>query len=140
MQKFANPRVAKVFASYPPKIRKKLLALRELIFGVASKSKEIGKLEEVLKWGEPSYLTSQTESGSLIRIDQKRNDSSHYAIYFHCQTNLIETFKELFPNIFIYEKNRAIVFDEKDRIPIKELRMCISLALTYKLKKARKTK
>ena len=109
--------------------------LRQLIFDVAAKKKEVGELEETLKWGEPAYLTSQTKSGSLIRIDVKKSDPSKYAMYFHCQTNLVNSFKTLFPDTFSYEKNRAIIFDENDRVPVNELRTCIAMALTYHLTK-----
>ena len=109
--------------------------LRQLIFDVAAKKKEVGELEETLKWGEPAYLTSQTKSGSLIRIDVKKSDPSKYAMYFHCQTNLVNSFKTLFPHTFSYEKNRAIIFDENDRVPANELRTCIAMALTYHLTK-----
>ena len=65
-----NPEVATVFETYPKEIRAKLLLLRRLIFNVASETDGVGELEETLKWGQPSYLTTQTKSGSLIRIDQ----------------------------------------------------------------------
>ena len=45
------------------------MKLRQLIFDVAAKTKDVGQLEETLKWGEPAYLTSESKSGSLIRID-----------------------------------------------------------------------
>lgn len=41
-------------------------------------------------------------------------------MYFHCQTRLVDNFKTLFPDTFSYEKNRAIVFDENDSVPVNE--------------------
>jgi uncharacterized protein DUF1801 len=135
MKRISNPEVAQVFNRHPRKMRQKLLKLRQLIFEVASKIDEVGELDETLKWGEPAYLTSQSKSGSLIRIDVKKSDPSRYAMYFHCQTHLVETFRSLFPTTFTYEKNRAIVFNENDRIPVSALRRCIAMALTYHLSK-----
>jgi hypothetical protein len=112
-------------------MRRKLLALRELIFETAASTPGVGKLEETLKWREPAYLTSETKSGSTIRIDWKRSSPSQYAMYFHCQTNLVETFRTLFPNEFIFEGNRAIVFREPDVVPTDSLSFCIAAALTY---------
>lgn len=57
---FSNPEMIEKFANYPSKIRTKLLSLRELIFEVASKTKEVGELEETFRWGEPSYLTTKS--------------------------------------------------------------------------------
>jgi Domain of unknown function (DU1801) len=130
MKRIYDPQVARVFNRYPKKMKQKLMKLRELIFDVAAKT-----MEETLKWGEPAYLTSESKSGSLIRIDVKKSNPSKYAMYFHCQTNLVDSFRTLFPDVFSYEKNRAIVFEEYELVPVNELRTCISMALTYHLTK-----
>lgn len=131
MKPIKNPEVAAVFESYPRKFRHKLLALRELIFQTAKSTEGVGEIEETLKWGEPAYLTSQSKSGSTIRIDWKRSAPTQYAMYFHCQTNLVETFRELFPDKLHFEGNRSIVFDEDDVVPAEPLSTCIATALTY---------
>ena len=56
-------------------------------------------------------------------------------MYFHCQTNLISSFRELFPDYFELDGNRAIVFHEDGKVPGEQLSMCISAALTYHLDK-----
>lgn len=135
LKKIEKPEVAEVFEIYPKEVRTRLLFLRQLIFDVASKTEGVGELEETLRWGQPSYLTAQSKSGSLIRIDQIRSQHGKYAMYFHCQTTLVDTIKEMFRDEFEYEGNRAIVFGTTDQVPVKELRHCISLALTYHLNK-----
>ena len=70
-------------------------------------------------------------SCSTIRIDWKESKPNQYAMYFHCQTKLVDTFKELYKHVFQFEGNRAILFGLDDRIPENELRHCIFLALTY---------
>jgi hypothetical protein len=133
---FANAAVARTFESYPPAMRPKLLALRKLIFQVAASTPGAGKLE-TLKWGEPAYVTSETKSGSTVRIAWKRSSPLQYAMYFHCQTNLVETFRTLFPNEFAFEGNRAIVFRESEVVPTDSLSFCIAAALTYHRARAR---
>jgi hypothetical protein len=130
-----NPAVAAVFNNYPKNMKEKLMFLRQLIFETATSTKGVGELEETLKWGEPSYLTPKTKSGSTVRIDWKSSEKGQYAIYFNCTTNLVETFKEKYPTEFKYGGDRSILFNEDDEIPIKELSDCISLALTYHLNK-----
>ena len=134
----SSPEVAAVFASYPPLLRRRLLALRRLILATAAKTPGVGELEESLRWGEPAYLTSESKSGSTIRIAWKPAAPERYAIYFHCQTNLVGTFRRLFPDTFRFEGNRAISFDATARVPAKELARCIALALTYKQRGRRK--
>ena len=126
--------VEAVFDAYPKPVKTKLLALRRLIFDTAKTTKGVGVLEETLKWGQPSYLTPETKSGSTIRIDQVKPEPGQYAVYFHCQTNLVETFRELYPELR-YGGNRSILLDAQDKVPEAALRHCVALALTYHLGK-----
>ena len=122
-----NPLVIEKFKSYPKEIKPKLNYLRELILETASEN-AISELEETLKWGEPSYLAKK---GSTLRIDWKAKSPNQYAMYFKCTSKLVETFREVFGDTFKYEKNRAILFELEDKVPKKELKECIRLALTY---------
>lgn len=132
MDKFQTPEVEEVFDNYPESIRRKLMFLRQLILDTASETGDVIKLEETLKWGEPSYLC---KGGSTIRINWKKSKPKQYAMYFHCKTKLVDIFKEIYRDKFNFEGNRAIVFNEDDKIPIEELKHCISLSLTYHIRK-----
>lgn len=133
----ARADVRKTFAAYPKNLRAKLEALRRLILETAAATPGVGAIEETLKWGQPSYLTSKSGSGSTIRIDAMKARSDQYAMFFHCQTDLVATFRELYPNQFAFSGNRRIVFGTADKIDKKALCHCIALALTYHLRKRR---
>ena len=128
MEKFNNTDVAEIFSAYPTHIRDKLIFLRQLIFDTAAESADVGEIEETIKWGEPSYLT---RGGSTIRMNWKGSTPSQYAMYFHCKTKLVDTFKELYGDKFVFEGNRAILFDVNDSVPLAETKHCIYLSLTY---------
>lgn len=128
-----NRDVEQVFLSYPPGIRAKLYLLRELIFTTASSIAAVGELSETLKWGEPAYLTEQSRSGSTIRIGWKPARPTRYAMYFHCRTSLVDTFRTLFPEL-AFEGNRAVLFEESRELPVDAVAQCIELALTYHLR------
>ena len=134
MTPFSNPEVRAKFSSYPAVPRKRLLALRELIFRIAAATPGVGELEESFKWGEPSYAT-RSKAGSPFRMDWKARAPDQYAMYFHCQTNLVEIFRTMFPKDFRFEANRALVLALRSPMPEDELAVCISAALTYHLKK-----
>ena len=134
---FENAEVAAIFQAYPDGLREKLLFLRRLIFETAAATEGVGRLEETLKWGQPSYVTAQTGSGSTIRIDRVKSTRAGYAMYFHCQTRLVATFREFYSQQLTFEGNRSILFDQSDAIPARELRHCVALALTYHQHKAR---
>lgn len=123
-----NPDVRAVFEKMPTSTRANILRLRALILEVASELEDTGELEETLKWGEPSYLL---KSGSTIRLGWKPEQADNYFLYFHCQTKLIPTFKELYSDLFDFEGNRAIVFRDGSNEHSDALKHCIKLALSY---------
>jgi hypothetical protein len=128
-----DPAVTALFDAYPKPQKSKLLALRRLILDTARTTEGVGAIEEALKWGQPSYLTSETKSGSTVRIDRVKS-ANQVAVYFHCQTDLVETFRELYPEL-TYGGNRSILLDAADKLPEDALRHCVALALTYHLNK-----
>jgi hypothetical protein len=125
-----TPEVAAVFADFPEPIRDRLLELRELVISTADETEGVTGFAEALRWGEPSFVT---KSGSTVRMNQK--SPTEYALYFNCQSKLVDTFRELFPTTFRFEGNRALVFTLEDPLPQDELRMCLSIALTYHKRK-----
>ena len=132
MKRISDSAVASVFKAYPPGIRAKLMALRELVFDTAEKTAGVGRLTETLKWGEPAYLTDETGSGSTIRLGRLK-DSDHAAVLFNCKTTLVDTFRERFPDQFEYRQTRALLLPVSGALPRQPLSICLSLALRYHL-------
>lgn len=135
MRKFHDARVAAVFKAYPPGVRTRLMALRELVFDTAARTPGVGPLTETLKWGQPSYLTAESGSGTTVRIDRLKGRDDGYAVYFHCQSGLVDTFRTIYPDTFAYDGRRALLFDAGSRLPVRALRHCLALALTHHARK-----
>ena len=133
MRPFTNKDVEACYNECPKALRTRLLHLRTMIFEIAEATDGIGEIEETLKWNVPSYLTVNPKSGTTIRLGAAKKQNE-YGLYVHCQTTLIATFREVYPDNFSYEKNRAIIFSTEEPIAEEELRHCISMALTYHLK------
>ncbi len=123
------PAIAAVFRLRPAPARARLLRLRKLVLDTAAKMDGVA-VEETLKWGQPSYLA---KGGSTIRIDAAKDDPKRVAMYFICHTDLIATFRELYPELS-YEGNRAILIGVRGKLPEDALRHCVSLALGYRKK------
>lgn len=128
MRFIENSKVRDKFESYPGFVRDKMYYLRTLVIQTAKDMDALKELEETLKWGEPSYIT---KNGSTIRMDWKDSRPDEYAMYFHCQTKLVDTFRELYGGKFKFEGNRAIIFNRDEKLAEKELKHCISMALNY---------
>ena len=80
MKFIENQKVIDKFESYPDFIRDKMYTLRKLVLQAAEEIDDLDKVEETLKWGEPSYLT---KNGSTIRVDWKESSPDKYALYFN---------------------------------------------------------
>lgn len=137
MTPIENPAVAGAFQRFPDGIRAKLLELRDLIYDVAAATEGVGKLLETLKWGQPSYLTTETKSGSTLRLGATK-DGRHAGLYVHCQTDILTSFQDRFPTAFNYQGRRGILFGEGDDLQAQKLRACIAHGLTYHLRKSRR--
>ena len=107
------------------------MVLRKLILETAAVTDGVGRIEETLKWGEPAYVASESKSGSTIRIAWKKSTPKQYFMYFICTTNLVETFRTMFPNDFVFAGNRSLVFEEERPVPLDSLAICVAAALTY---------
>ena len=116
-----------IINAHPAPAKSVLLNIRQWIFEKAEYD-QLPKIEETLKWGEPSYLV---KGGSTIRIDFKKKNPDHVVIYLNCKTTLIETIREVYSTVFQYEGNRALLINLNTAIPEAAIKHCLSMALNY---------
>lgn len=128
LQVITDPAFETKMTNYPDFVRDNMQFLRELVVETAKEIPELEKLEETLKWGEPSFIT---KNGSTLRMDWKKKSPDQYQMYFKCTSRLVETFKTVFDKTFEYENNRAIIFNLNQEVPVKELKQCIQATLMY---------
>ena len=126
--------VASVFDQFSPEQRDILLEARTEIFKVAMEDPRIGELEEVLRWGEPAYITKNKKTGSTIRLGIEKTTGKP-ALFFNCNTSLVEDLREQFGSILTYSKNRAVLLDTDDKAAGNAWRSGIASALTYHLRR-----
>ncbi|MFT6433987.1 MAG: hypothetical protein ACJAVI_002033 [Candidatus Azotimanducaceae bacterium] len=104
MTEKTDTRVSAVFESFDGADRAKLEQLRGLVMVSAKTINPAITLEESLKWGEPSYVL---RGGSPTRLGWSKKALTGCAIFFHCQTSLVETFKALYGDRLVYDGKRA---------------------------------
>ena len=129
---FDDPKIEALFDSYPEPARTGLRQLRALIFQEAAQLPEIGPVQEVLRWGQPSYITPKKKAATTLRLGTHKNAS--FAIFAHCQSNVISNHAARFPSWDRLDGNRAVLFDEPSQIEPFRLRPMIRDALTYHLR------
>lgn len=126
---FSTQEVANAFNGFAGSTRHRALTLRKMIFETAELTTGVGPLEECLKWGQPAYLTTQSGTGTTLRIGVPKTGG--IGLYVHCQTTLIRDFRSLFPDGLTYDGNRGILFAEGQDLPSGPLKLLIKAALTY---------
>lgn len=117
-----------------PANRETLETIRAMVFKVVETNPDIGTITETLKWGEPSYLTEQTKSGSTLRLSETRSDARP-ALFVNCKTTLADDIRELYPDTFEYRDNRALVLKSKPTGTEDDIKHAIALILTYHTRK-----
>ena len=127
-----NVDVQAVFDRYAPPLRDKLLTLRAAILDVASEE-NVGPIEEVLKWGQPSYLT-ENGSGTTIRIDRDETNGGALALYVNCKSSLVGEWRDRFPDM-VFGGDRSLHLTLDADLGDPRLKMCIADALTYHRRK-----
>ena len=100
---------------------------------MASETPGVGRIDETLKWGQPSYLTPETKSGSTLRLGATQD--GQVALFTHCQTTIMSDFRSVFGSEFDFDGNRALHLDPQASLPEEPLRMLVASALTYHKKK-----
>lgn len=115
--------VRAVFEGYPEGVRAVLLAARDLVFEVAEDG-GCGTLDEVLRWGQPSYVC---KTGTTLRLAP---DKGAPAVMVHCQTDLVDRFRSEHPDAFRFGGTRALYLEagfDRDA-----LALFLARALTYR--------
>jgi Domain of unknown function (DU1801) len=133
-----NQAVAVAFEAFAPAQRETLHALRNLILDTVSQNAQIGTLEESLKWGEPAYRPKGNRIGTTVRLGISPKAPQACAIFVNCKTSLMATFRDLYPDAFDFEGDRALILAAGSPIPVDAVSHCVSLALTYHAQKRQK--
>lgn len=119
--------ITKIYSNYSQNERDKIQEIVTLIELVA---KELNtEVTPSLKWNQLSFSSKQ---GTPIRVD--RFSENIIGIFVHCQTTLVEEWKEIFGETMNFSKTRAILLDLNAPLPQEELKICIQMALNYKKK------
>ena len=106
-----------------------------MILETAAERPEVGTLTETLKWGQPAYLTDQTNSGTTIRLGWAE-DGATVSLFVHCQTSLVGAWRQRYDDTLTFVGNREISIPTDTDLPRAPLSHCVAMALTYHSRKA----
>ena len=117
------------FKAMPDAARAGALRLRALILAEAEQLPVIGRIEEALRWGQPTFLTPETGAACSLRIGMAGRD--RFGLFVHCRTSLIDEFRGLTGGRFVTQGTRAVLFRTANEIQPAPLRLLLRGALPY---------
>ncbi len=124
-----SPEVDVLITKYPKSVNKRYKEFKSLLVEIAEKSPDVKKVTEEIKWGEPSY---RSNIGSPVRFGWSKKRPDQFGIYFICSTNLVETFRRVYPGFFQVDGNRGLIFAPDKPLKAEPLVHCLKMALRYK--------
>ncbi|KPA21925.1 hypothetical protein shim_18100 [Shimia sp. SK013] len=133
MTKTATPlpaQIAPAIAALPKAPQDGMRALRDLICDTAAETGAL-PIEESLKWGQPSFAPPKRD-GTPIRLGWSADAPDRIAMLVHCQTTVVEAWRERFGDAFTYDGSRALFVPLDAPLDTDALRHAIALALTYR--------
>ena len=127
--------VGAVVAAYPTRARSRFHDIRAIVLSAAADTPETGPLTEILKWGEPAYLTEATKSGATLRIAWNPSDPDRIGIYLNCRSSLVEDVRTLYPGTFEIEGTRGLKLSLDAPLPAEAIDHVARLAQGYHRRK-----
>ena len=121
--------VRAAFDHMPEDIRDSATQLRALILSVAQDLPQTDGIVETLKWGQPSYLPKRPRVGTTVRIGCPLTGG--LGLYVPCSTTLIEDFRDIAPDHYVFDGKRGVVFPDGQVKNDDALTVLIRRALTY---------
>ena len=122
-----------VVNGWPKNAQTHFHGLRDIVKDTAATNPLVGPLTETLKWGEPSFLTEQSRSGTTLRVAWKSKSPDEIGLFVICRTDMLEQVRALFPDAFRYEGTRAAYLPLSQTIPVEAVSYLASRAQTYHL-------
>ena len=123
------PAIQSALDAMPDDVRAALLPVRDLIYKLATEL-SVGRIEETLKWGQPSYTTPDTKVATPIRLGVSK--TGRPAIFTHCQSTVMTNFQNTCPPEFEFDGNRALYLEPAGDIAMEKIAPLIGAALTYR--------
>ena len=123
--------VRAILDAHPAKERARLLAARALVYRVAAADDALGEIVESVKWGQPSYRSTDRHRGTAVRLGVDRR-SGRAGVCFHCGTAMIARCRERFPTAFSFDGKRGLLLDSDVHEVEETLAACVREALVYR--------
>lgn len=110
--------------------RSTLWSLRILFHDVAAAA-DIGRLDETLKWGQPSWRPVKPRMGSTLRMAWDATQPDQLSLFVDCKTDLAARMRDLYPQLPLNDGQRQLGIDLTQPLPEQALRHLAEMTFGY---------
>lgn len=90
---------------WPNPAQERFVAMRGIILRAGQGA---GRIGESLKWGEPAWRPVRPRQGSTLRLNWSPGQDDTMSLFVNCRTTLVETMRDIYPDSFVFDGNRAL--------------------------------
>lgn len=110
--------------------QKQLMACRTLFHDVAAEA-NTGRLDETLKWGQPSWRPVKPHTGATLRMDWDAGTPGRLSFYVDCKTDLAARMRDIYPDLPLNDGQRHLGIDLDHPFPDQAIRHLAEMTFTY---------
>ncbi|MEP1766464.1 MAG: DUF1801 domain-containing protein [Sulfitobacter sp.] len=121
---------ADTLRSWPQQAQDQFIQMRAVILTAAQQA-DVGLVDETLKWGQPSWRPKRPRTGSTLRLNWQDNSPQTIALYVDCKSTISSTMRDIYPDEFKYESNRALRLPLGAALPDAALDHLARMTFTY---------
>lgn len=121
-----------LIASWPQAAQQALWTCRHLFHDIAQ-NRGLGRLDETLKWGQPSWRPARPRTGSTLRLNWDAGAPSHLAFFVDCKTDLAARMYSLYPDLPDNDGRRRVAVDLTAPLPEQAIAHLAEMTFSYHL-------
>jgi len=106
MENAPPPLLAHV-SHWSPAAQALLWRCRRLFHDVAA-SADTGRLDETLKWGQPSWRPVKPRTGTTLRMGWDANSPERLSFFVDCKTDLAARMRDIYPDLPLNDGQRHL--------------------------------
>lgn len=101
------------------------------LFHRIAQERNLGTLEESLKWGQPAWRPARPRTGSTLRMDWHTETPERLDLFVDCKTDLAARMADLYPDLPFNDGRRHLAIDLVWPLPEQALAHLAELTFTY---------
>lgn len=115
---------------WPDAAQARLWACRALFHQIAQDAK-VGRLDETLKWGQPSWRPVAPRTGSTLRAGWHSDRAQMLSLFVDCKTDLAARMRDFYPHLPLNDGRRHLAVAIEGPLPQQALSHLAEMTFTY---------